>query len=129
MVKIKKIFISIIILISFIPALSNAINVNYGNTSSDKYYTCSTDQMSTVFGCVSKGPDSLQSFVKLAFNWVAGIIGSLALLGLIWAAFTYITSNGNPDSLAKAKDIIVTSISSILIIIFSYAFFSILGVI
>ncbi|NTU69416.1 hypothetical protein HGB13_01110 [bacterium] len=49
-------------------------------------------------------------------------------MGMIWASYMYITSAGNPDGIAKAKDIIWTSIASVIIVIFSYAFFKLLGV-
>lgn len=102
-------------------------NVNYGNTSNDLYYKCASDELATVFGCVPKGKDSLPIFIQKIFNWVAGIIATLAVLGLIYAGYTYTTSGGNPDSIKKAKDIVVTSISSVLIIIFSWALFRLIG--
>lgn len=126
---IKKTLNKIILFVSmFYPTVINASgNIEYGNTGAG----CPdpSNQLSTIFGCVDKGEGSLASLVKLIFSWAAGIIGSLAILGLIWASYTYIISSGNPDGIAKAKDIIWTSIASIVIIIFSYAFFKILGVI
>ena len=99
------------------------------------FAACPSGQIETVFGsCINPNPPKgstnvLVAFIKSAFTWLSGIIGSLAILGLIWAAFMYITSAGNPDSIAKAKDIIITSITSLVIIIFSYAFFKLLGVV
>lgn len=91
-------------------------------------FACENDEISTVFGCIPKGKDGLKNLIGEFFAWTAGIIGSLAMLGLIYAGYVYITSAGNPDSISKAKDIIITSITSVLIIIFSYALFKILGI-
>lgn len=101
-------------------------NVDYGSAE------CTTSTgakgIDTVFGCVEAGPGSLPYYVSLVFAWVAGIIGLMAVAGLVYAGYTYTTSGGNPDLIAKAKDIIVTSISSVVIIIFSWALFKLLGV-
>lgn len=109
------------------PMIGFAVNTDYGNTGQG----CPNpdSQLSTVFGCIDKGQGSLVQFVNAVFKWVAGVIASLAVLGLIWASYIYITSAGNPDSIAKAKDIIWTSVASVVIVIFSYAFFKLLGVI
>lgn len=95
---------------------------NAGNSTAGN---CSGIQ--TVFGCVSKDQSGLNQFIGQAFVWVAGIIGTLSMLGLIYAGYTYITSAGNPDSISKAKDIVWTSIAALLIIIFSWSLFNLLG--
>lgn len=89
---------------------------------------CSENEIDTIFVCVPKGEKGLPMLIGQAFSWVAGVIGSFAILGLIYAAFVYITSAGNPDQIAKAKDIIWTSLAAVIIIIFSYALFKLLGV-
>lgn len=80
----------------------------------------------TVFGCFNRGEGALKIFIAKAFVWVAGFIGTLSMLGLIYAGFVYITSQGNPDSIGKAKDVIWTSLAALLIIIFSWALFNLL---
>lgn len=79
----------------------------------------------TIFG--SETCMNLEAFIRNLFSWAVGIIGTAVMLGLIYAGYTYVTAAGNPDSIAKAKDIIVTSLTSIAILIFSWALFNLLG--
>ena len=86
------------------------------------------DDIETVFGLIPRGEEGLKTFIGEVFAWVAGIIGTLSMLGLIYAGYTYITSQGNPDYIGKAKDIMWTSLAALFIIIFSWALFDLLGV-
>ena len=91
--------------------------------------SCDTStHIDTVLGCIPKGGTVLQDFVGNAFAWVAGIISTISMLGLIYAGYVYITSAGNPDRIAYAKDVILTSLAALLIVIFSWALFHLLGV-
>lgn len=90
---------------------------------------CANDDIDTIFGCIPRSKEGLATFIGHAFVWVAGIIGTLSMLGLIYAGYTYIASQGNPDYIGKAKDIMWTSLAALFIIIFSWALFNLLGVI
>ena len=88
---------------------------------------CPTGEVyETVFGKICVTDDILGSFIGIVYAWVAGIIGTLSLLGLIYAGFLYITATGNPDQIGKAKDTIVTSITALIIILFSYGLIKLL---
>jgi hypothetical protein len=47
------------------------------------------------------------STISTAFNILFGIIGGITLLFVVLGGFHYITSGGNPQSTAKAKDTIL----------------------
>lgn len=89
---------------------------------------CPGDDMDTAFGCIPR-TGGLPILIARAFAWTSTIIGTLSMLGLIYAGYTYITAAGNPDNIKKAKDIIMTSLTALFIIIFSYALFNIVGLI
>jgi ABC-type spermidine/putrescine transport system permease subunit I len=101
---------------------------------------CTSSQIDTIFGCVDKGTQNttggmangayqapLTNFLKLAFIWTSGTIATLSVMGFIFAGYKYITSQGNPDKIKEAKDIILSSITAIIVMIFSWALFNILG--
>lgn len=90
--------------------------------------TCSYPKVETIFGCLKQDKNILEIFVTSYFLWVAGIIGTLAMLGLILAGFTYSTANGNPDQIKKAKDIVITSLTGLIIILLAYALFAFMGI-
>ena len=88
--------------------------------------SCADDEATvTIFG--SETCMNLEAFIRNLFSWAVGIIGTAVMLGLIYAGYTYITAAGNPDSISKAKDIVVTSLTSIAILVFSWALFNLLG--
>ena len=53
-------------------------------------------------------------------NWILGLVGTIAVLMLIWGGFSYLTSAGNSEVTKKAKQTITYSIIGIIIIALSY---------
>lgn len=51
--------------------------------------------------------ENIGDYVNLLLDWIIPVVGGLAVLMLIYAGYIYITSQGNPDGVSKAKDIIV----------------------
>ena len=58
------------------------------------------------FPNVSAGP----STISTVFNILFGIIGGITLLFIVLGGFRYITSGGNPQATASAKDTILYAI-------------------
>ncbi|MCX6811224.1 MAG: hypothetical protein NT039_00815 [Candidatus Berkelbacteria bacterium] len=56
--------------------------------------------------------------VRIAF----GLAGVIALIYLIYAGYLFMTSLGNPDSVAKAKTKLLLAVTGLIIIILAYAF-------
>lgn len=60
--------------------------------------------------------NNVADYVNLIMKWVMPIVGGLAVLMLIYAGYLYMTSQGNPDSLNRAKDIIVGVVVGIILL-------------
>lgn len=89
--------------------------------------SCSSGNgMWTGFGCL---PLDIKALISSFFLTTAiGIGGGLALLCIIYAAFTMQTSQGNPEKLKKAQEMITSCIMGLMLIIFSVFILKIIGV-
>jgi hypothetical protein len=77
-------------------------------------------------GCV-KG--DLRSFIsETIFGWGIGLAGGFALLCIIYAAFMMQSSQGNPEKLKKAQELITSCIMGLMLIIFSVFILRLIGV-
>ena len=68
--------------------------------------------ITTEFGEVA----NLGEYISGIFKWVIGIAGGLAVIMLIYAGYLYTTSQGNPDNLTLAKDIIIGVVTGIILL-------------
>lgn len=59
----------------------------------------------------------LENWVGNIFTIASGIIASLAILVIIFAGYRYITSAGNPEQATKAKNLIITALASLILVI------------
>ncbi len=57
-----------------------------------------------------------------------GLAGTIAFLCIIYAAFSYQTSRGNPEQIKKAQQLLVSCITGLLLIIFSVFILRLIGV-
>ena len=60
----------------------------------------------TCLPTVSASPD----VVKTTLQFVFGIIGAVALIYIILAAFQFVIAQGNPDGIAKARQSIIYAV-------------------
>jgi len=79
----------------------------------------------TALGCIPYDPGNL---VKWLLGFGLSLAGGIAFLLMTWGAFLYITSQGNPDQLQKAKETIVSAIGGLLFIIFAVFLLRLIGV-
>lgn len=82
-----------------------------------------TSAMFTIISQISTAPlpkvdDSTTVTVLLQLTF--GIAGALTVLFLVWGGFKYVTSQGEPDRIAKAKDTILYSVIGLVVTIASY---------
>ena len=56
--------------------------------------------------------DITQIIVNLV-NWVMGLFFVVAVLFLFWAAYLYLSAEGDPEKLTKAKDQLIYSVVAI----------------
>jgi hypothetical protein len=79
----------------------------------------------TAFGCMgTNGEDLTRDLVRL----LLGIVGGIALLSTLAAAFLLTTSQGEVSKVKSAKELITASVSGILFIIFSIMILDFIGV-
>lgn len=93
-----------------------------------KCLSCHADQKHiwTAIGCL---PTDFTSLIgNYIFSTGLKIAGGLAFLYFIYGAFIILTSAGNAEQLEEAKQIIVSSLSGLLLIIFSIFLLRVIGV-
>ena len=79
----------------------------------------------TVLGCFSTNPaDYVQQLLTIVFSMAGGI----AFLAVLAGSVIVLTSSGNPERLKDGKDMIVSSILGILIILFAIFLLRVVGV-
>lgn len=74
------------------------------------------------------GATNLTTYLPLVYKWALGIAAGLAILMLTWAGFSYATSEGNPDKINEAKEVIVGAISGLVFLMLAYLILQALGV-
>jgi len=62
---------------------------------------------------------SVVEYVNEAYNFAAIVGGLVAVLMIIWAGYRYMTSYGDPEKIADAKDIVEKSLLGLGILIFA----------
>lgn len=56
------------------------------------------------------GADGTSDLIISTLNIIFGILAGIAFISVIYGGFKYVTSQGQPDKLGKAKDVILYSI-------------------
>jgi len=80
----------------------------------------------TAIGCV---PTDLGAFLsEYVFKYGIGFAGGIAFLYFIYGAFIFMTSGGTPERIGMAKEIIMSSLLGLFLIIFSVFLLKIIGV-
>ena len=77
--------------------------------------------------CSPAGTDTVWTVEGVAIRYIKiglGFIGVIALLFFIYAGFLWMTAQGKPDIIKKARDIMIWAVLGIVVILSSY---SILG--
>ncbi|MFC1654158.1 hypothetical protein ACFL1M_04960 [Patescibacteria group bacterium] len=78
----------------------------------------------TGLGCIAADADE---FVVALLKFAVGAGGGIAFLMLIYGAFLYTTSAGDPKALENAKGTIGSSITGLMLIIFSVVILNMIG--
>lgn len=69
--------------------------------------------VSTEFGEVN----NIAEYVNKIMTWLLPIVAGIALLAIIFAGYKYITSQGNPEAINQAKDIIISTITGVVLLL------------
>lgn len=90
--------------------------------------SCITDKKGiwTALGCIES--DITKFIGNAILYWGIGLGGGFALLCIIYAAFMMQSSQGNPEKLKKAQEMITSCIMGLMLIIFSVFILKLIGV-
>lgn len=67
------------------------------------------------------GSESLTATIGLLISALLSVLGVIFLLLVIWSGFTWMTAQGDPKKVDKAKDILITSVVGLIILLSAYA--------
>ena len=89
--------------------------------------TCEgTDDINTAIGCIPVS--NTKDFIAFVLGWAIGIGGGIAFLLIVFAGFMMMTSTGKPERLQAGKELLVSAIAGLIMIIFSVFILRIIGV-
>lgn len=81
--------------------------------------------ISTPFGCIPANP---QGLVERVLRIAIGIAGGIAFLMIAYGSISIALSAGNPEKLNQNKEVIMSAIAGLLLIVFSAVILRIIGV-
>ena len=95
--------------------------------AADPFAGCPDDsqQINTAIGCI---PTEFSGLLAKFFELGAGIGGGIAFLLILFGGFQILTSAGNPEQLNAGRELVVSAISGLLMIIFSVFLLGVIGV-
>lgn len=74
--------------------------------------------------CKSGGATDLMTYIGCIYQFATYLAIGLAILMIIWGGYKYMMSQGNPDSLQEAKDIVWGAIIGLFLLVFAYLILS-----
>ncbi|MDD4351446.1 MAG: hypothetical protein PHU71_00485 [Candidatus Gracilibacteria bacterium] len=77
------------------------------------------------FGLPTTGGQGLPFLIGKVITYAANIIATVAVVALVYAAFSYMMAGGDEEKAKKAKMMIVWTLVGLLIAIFSWSFVNI----
>ena len=80
-----------------------------------------TTNLSDVNADASLGSEDLTATIGKLISALLSVLGVIFLLLIIWAGFTWMTAQGDPKKVDKAKDILITSVVGLIILLSAYA--------
>lgn len=78
----------------------------------------------TAIGCIET---THELFIKKFITFGAGLAGGIAFLLILFGGFQVMTSTGNPERLNAGKELVVSAIAGLLLVIFSIFLLKIIG--
>jgi len=60
--------------------------------------------------------NNISQYVNLILKWAIPVVAGLAVLMSVYAGYLYMTSQGNPEAVGQAKDIIIGVIVGVLLL-------------
>lgn len=107
MMKFLKIFFAVAIWLTVFLSLMAPVKTSaLSNSITPRRVAVVTEFGDTDFG----------QYMSKILTWLVTIVASLATLMFIYAGYIYITSQGNPEGITQAKDIIIGVITGIILL-------------
>jgi len=79
------------------------------------------DSLEDVNADADLGSSDLTETIGLLISALLSVLGVIFLLLIIWAGFNWMTAAGDPKKVDKAKDILITSVVGLIILLSAYA--------
>lgn len=74
------------------------------------------------FGDVlQEGEGDLGATIESVMQWIFGFLGVIAVLVILYGGFMWMTAGGNDDKVKKAKQILISGIIGLVIVLSAYA--------
>lgn len=111
-----------------VEAISRLCLMTSNTTEQSNCLSCVTGKKGiwTAVGCIES---DLSSFIRdTLLGWGIGLAGVFALLCIIYSAFQMQTSQGNPERIKKAQEMLTSCITGLVLIIFSVFILRLIGV-
>ena len=80
-----------------------------------------TSNLTDVNSEADLGSEDLTATIGKLISALLSVLGVIFLLLIIWAGFTWMTAQGDPKKVDKAKDILITSVVGLIILLSAYA--------
>ena len=130
MVRIYSILTLLFIILSltFVPSVAAQGSTGKSGSGTKQFsgVFCGTStDINTAIGCI---PTDFTNFVGKFFNLGIGVGGGIAFLLILFGGFQILTSAGNPEQLNAGRELVVSAITGLLMIVFSVFLLSVIGV-
>ncbi len=84
------------------------------------------DTIDTAIGCVRIG--NVNDTTAFFLQWAIGMSGGVGVILVLYAGILYIVSQGDPKKIQQAKSLFTSSITGVLMIVFSVFLLRVVGV-
>lgn len=88
---------------------------------------CEDDRsLNTAIGCIRV--DNITQMTAFFLRWSLGLAGGIATVLILYAGIKFVLSQGDPKQIQAAKELFISSISGLLMIVFSVFLLRVIGV-
>lgn len=100
-----------------LPALADPFEGGNSNTTNPNTFSGGIDAVRKLADTNKLSPaKSTKEILQTITKWLLSLIGTIAVISLLYGGYLYITSQGDEDNVTKAKHIILYSVIGIIVI-------------
>ena len=78
-------------------------------------------QVGQVPGPIITNPTQISELIQKILNWVGGIVMTISLIMLLWAAILFLTAGASETAHGKAKNVLIYAIVGIVVAILAFS--------